>query len=644
MKRLFGAAQDAHLGTELLSAYLDGQVTAAERDRVAAHLHECALCRSEAEGLRQMILLVQALPRVPVPRAFTLSEAQVGIRQLNAQPAWWGGLVRGLGMVTAVALIALLTTTLLRQQANWTPVAQVAFVAPAAEAPAPEPATAIADLPAAEESAPAAAMAFEAAPAEDQAEAPAAAPATAELALAREAPAQTQAVTEAPQMKETAPEAATEAADAPAAAPAASAVAMEDAQATLATARGLGGGGVGGAAFAAQAGQPSVALTPAAAPAMVSPATVLPEEAGFAFADGTTLSALDGASGIRPLTAAAGASMPIISDNRSRVAYRAMGKDGQEIRTISWDGKNPATVLAEGDLAADTSAESAGARRIQTVNWIPGQEKLAVIAAADDLASPLELWRVDAQTGERLRVLAMGPTGRVFYAPGGARFATLEYGTPEQPQGSLTLYAADGSAGRTVARFPADPDAPVYPTQVRWLPDGNGLLFAAPPQGTPPDVALYRQNGDADAQPIGDVPAVEMAWSADGGKLAYLQPVADSPELRDLVLAEQNGANPQLYAQLQGGGFLGWSPYADEFLYVSDNNVYAGAPDRAPELLGNSISVYDPHWVAPGQLLALLDQGAGWMLVWRDLDRGDVGSLAPLPKDISYDYVNQNAP
>ena len=616
------------------------------------HLQECALCQSEAESLRQTIMLVQALPRVPVPRAFTLSEAQVGIRRPGAQPVWLGGLVRGLGMVTAVALIALLTTTLLRQQASWAPADQVARVAPAAEAPAPEPAAVTADMPA-EEAAPAAAMAFEAAPAEDQPEAPAAAPATVELALAMEAPAQTEAAPEAAQMKEAAPESAAEATDASDAAMSEPAV-TQDLIATPSGARGVGGGGLGGGAFAAQAGQPAPALTPALAPTLISPASVLPEGAGFVFADGATVSALDAASGVRALTAAAGASLPIISENRSRVAYRAMGEDGVEIQTVSWDGKNPATLVSEGDLTAATSAEGAGGRRIQTVNWIPGQDDLALTAAVGDLASRQELWRVDGQSGERLRVLEMGPSGRVFYAPGGSRFAVVEYGTPEQPEGVLTLYAADGGPGRAVARFPAAPGVLAYPAQVRWLAGGAELLFAAPsadapsadapPADSASGIALYRQSGDGDAQLIGSVPAVETAWSADGARLAYLQPVAGAPDVRDLVLAEPNGANPQPYAQLQGGGFLGWSPYGQEFLYLSDNNVYAGAPDRAPELLGNSISVYDPHWVAPGQLLFLLDQGGGWMLVWRDLGSGDAGSLAALPKDISYDSVSPSAP
>ena len=132
---------------------------------MTAHMQGCAQCRSEADSLRQTIMLLQALPRVSVPRAFTLSEAQVGIRRPGVQPAWLGGLVRGLGVVTAVALVAFVTTTLLRQQTDWTPSVQVARVAPAAVMPATEPAVA-AMAATAEEVAPAVAMAPAAAPAE----------------------------------------------------------------------------------------------------------------------------------------------------------------------------------------------------------------------------------------------------------------------------------------------------------------------------------------------------------------------------------------------------------------------------------------------------------------------------------------------
>ncbi len=58
--------------------------------------------------------------RVAVPRVFHTLEAKLGVRQPAARPAWYGGLLRGMGAVTAVALVALVATTALRG-ASWLP-------------------------------------------------------------------------------------------------------------------------------------------------------------------------------------------------------------------------------------------------------------------------------------------------------------------------------------------------------------------------------------------------------------------------------------------------------------------------------------------------------------------------------------------
>ncbi|MDE3078158.1 MAG: zf-HC2 domain-containing protein, partial [Chloroflexota bacterium] len=58
--------------TELLSPYLDGQVTAGERRQVERHLAACASCREELGSLRQVVALVRQLPQQPLPHSFTL--------------------------------------------------------------------------------------------------------------------------------------------------------------------------------------------------------------------------------------------------------------------------------------------------------------------------------------------------------------------------------------------------------------------------------------------------------------------------------------------------------------------------------------------------------------------------------------------
>ena len=62
---------------ELLSAYLDGELTAEERALVEQALDASPELQQELESLRQTVALVKALPPVAAPRPFTLSEADV---------------------------------------------------------------------------------------------------------------------------------------------------------------------------------------------------------------------------------------------------------------------------------------------------------------------------------------------------------------------------------------------------------------------------------------------------------------------------------------------------------------------------------------------------------------------------------------
>ena len=80
----------------LLSAYLDGEVTAPERRMVAEHLSECRACASELEELKMTVVLLRDLPDLPVPRSFTLEREPV--------PADGGtGLLRAARLATAAA-------------------------------------------------------------------------------------------------------------------------------------------------------------------------------------------------------------------------------------------------------------------------------------------------------------------------------------------------------------------------------------------------------------------------------------------------------------------------------------------------------------------------------------------------------------
>ncbi len=53
---------------ERLSRYIDGEVTAAERRSIAAHLRRCPCCQSTAEGLRHTVEACREVGAARLPR------------------------------------------------------------------------------------------------------------------------------------------------------------------------------------------------------------------------------------------------------------------------------------------------------------------------------------------------------------------------------------------------------------------------------------------------------------------------------------------------------------------------------------------------------------------------------------------------
>ena len=69
-----------------LSAYTDGQLTAAETEALERHLAACVDCRQALEDIRATVLALRDLPSVEVPRSFALRPEQVA-RPARPRPA-----------------------------------------------------------------------------------------------------------------------------------------------------------------------------------------------------------------------------------------------------------------------------------------------------------------------------------------------------------------------------------------------------------------------------------------------------------------------------------------------------------------------------------------------------------------------------
>lgn len=640
MRQLFNRP-GAHVRVELLSSFLDNQVGPAERARVESHLHDCAACRAELESLRRTVAVVQALPRVPVPRALTLSEAKVGIRQPAARSAWFGGLVRGLGAVTAVALVVVVAATGLRPPAA-APEQTVARSAPtvaitekAVEAPLAPAAAAPAPM-AAEESV---AVASEAPITEEtDAEAPS-------LAMAQDT-----AVVE-PAQPEAAPAAALEAAPAArgvvpteTAAPAMLAMAPPAPEATSApSAKAAGMGGGVGAAAALSAEQ--IVPEPTPPPGVLT--DVLPDTTRLVYADLATLWAIDGANGVRQLAADELLNTPIISSDGSYVVYRVVRADYMELWGIPWVEGRAQLLLNERELPKDGLGASYSERRIQDVRWIPGRLALALnIVRVPSPRAPqalpqVELWELDVETGALRLLASLGRAMWPLYAPDGSQFALLEYGTETDPLGQLSLLTADGSNARRVLSFPASPAKLSYDTQVAWLPDSSAFWLALPGSDLPAagqynGTALYRVTAAGQAQEAGFVDAYQVAWSPDGTRMAYLRITSDTVADGELYLAGADGTAAQRYAAVKDGVFVGWAPDSVYFLYQSEYQMYLGAVGQLPQRLGTAVSFVHPRWVSATHFISFHDTGTEWLLTLRGVDGSSYG-LASLPRDAMLD-------
>ncbi len=103
--------RERHLTDEQLSMLMDGRLDAKAQQRAETHLRTCPACRQAYEELRQTVALLRATPRVAVPRAFTLSEADVGrVPRRRHTTSWtrWATVLVGLMLVAVLGLDVML--------------------------------------------------------------------------------------------------------------------------------------------------------------------------------------------------------------------------------------------------------------------------------------------------------------------------------------------------------------------------------------------------------------------------------------------------------------------------------------------------------------------------------------------------------
>jgi len=425
--------------------------------------------------------------------------------------------------------------------------------------------------------------------------------------------------------------------DRPTAAPVALAAAVAP-TATLAVARAASEPGLAAAA----AGKSAVTSTAVSTTTLAE----LPAEASLVYADGRGLWTLDratGATGARPLVQAEGVTAPAISGDRAWVAYRLVKGNSSEVWAVPSSGGDARLLLAERDLGGGLP-QGYRERRIQDVRWLPGKRVLVVTTqltpAAQDAAPQLEMWTVDIASGAR-KLLASGDARqRPIIAPNGAQVAFFRREPEKAGEGGLWIIGADGGTlgggERAVLRFPARPDARSFDGQIAWLPDSSGLWAAIPDAGQPNALTLYRVPLNGEAQMAGRVEGSEAFWSTNGARLAYTRLTGEATGPREVYLAAADGTNPQLYATIPNGRFIGWSPDSARFLYEDGGQLFVGAPGGKPQRLAAGAS--EPRWLGPSQIVYQAGQGDTRQLIIQAVD-GKAVPLQTLPAGATVDSI-----
>lgn len=84
---------------EMLSAYIDRELSPQEHQVVETHLKTCQACRAEHDSLRQAVNLLHRMPVASPRRSFAISEAKAVPRK---------GVLKALSAVTVVAALCLI--------------------------------------------------------------------------------------------------------------------------------------------------------------------------------------------------------------------------------------------------------------------------------------------------------------------------------------------------------------------------------------------------------------------------------------------------------------------------------------------------------------------------------------------------------
>lgn len=338
-----------------------------------------------------------------------------------------------------------------------------------------------------------------------------------------------------------------------------------------------------------------------------------------------------------------------ISDDACRIAYaRGVPNPGfdpvqefpqpetyTELWVVSSDGAGQQK-LAGQEVFATLAAPSGAVTSLHQFEWQPGSRLLAFSTrqsfSGPGLLTNGDIHLVDADIPVPSVLLPAGQAGRFVFSPDGGQIAFAS-------ANRVGVVRTDGSDLRPgLVHFPAVITYSEYQYEppLAWTQEGD-LIFALPPQDifAPPVDGLYPETvlwyaplDGTTAFEAGTIQAVEfliqeVAFSPDGGRIAYLRPQAASGE-RELVIALSDGSHESAWFTQTEVLFGAWAPDNQHFIYafqdgglrlmLSDTAGAAPLPIDLPGLAeapGASV-----EWLAEDAILVGLFGPSAQLFLW----------------------------
>ena len=176
----------------------------------------------------------------------------------------------------------------------------------------------------------------------------------------------------------------------------------------------------------------------------------------------------------------------------------------------------------------------------------------------------------------------------------------------------------------------------------QWLPSSSQAyvaIAAADPWTEDAAATLYQIPVSGPAVAIGSVPGntlfSPLHWTNNGSRLAYLQIIINSDNVRSVAVADSDGDNLATYttktSQLE---FTGWNNAGTHFLYFGSGFVGIGQLGQAPIEALVSGSVGQQMWLTNGAFVTAVGSSGNWTLL-----TGNVAGNTRVVGETAVDFV-----